>query len=277
MDRTSKYRGRFFIRTRHEANSLGSSAPAGSQSNGDRVTVTATVGSSPTATGDVVVASVPTSHAPLPTGFPLGTYTIRTFLDTVQSNCTSNPATWACFPYTVYNESPVKALSSFDWVISQNSNKNTYVISSTQNPFAITFSNVPLNLVDAGQSTERYKFQLTMSKEVRPGSALTSDNAATTCFFNTTTFTAYLYTKISSTYPSENDGSAQAAGKSSFPVWPFQVRIEQSAGTGSDVPNCYKLNNGNPGERVPLKDLTDGGLCSCLYRNVNVPNPNFLT
>lgn len=167
--------------------------------------------SNPTATG----ALSPTST---PSNFPLGSYSMITFLDTVQTNCTSNSATWTCYPYTEFNTDPNKAIATFNWIISSPSS-GQYQISSTENPFSISFKNADLELLDQGQDTERYRFQLDQTKTVSPSQSITDDNAAVECDFDNTSLQAYLYTKMARSYPDTSKGEPD--GSPSFPVWPF--------------------------------------------------------
>jgi len=192
-----------------------------------------------------------------------------TFLDTVYTDCTSDAATWTCFPYTIYANSPVQAEATFNWIISAGSKPSTYVISSTDNPFAIEFQDISMTLKDAGNSSEHYWFQITMDKQVSPSQAIAPDNSAATCFFNGTTFTGYLYTKISSGYPPNGQSTG---GK--YPQWPFAVRAEQTMSGGEGVPDCYQTNNGNLGKQIPLNATAFGNLCDCLYMNYLTPIPN---
>jgi hypothetical protein len=232
---------------------------------GDSSPSTTSGGDAPTPTG----ANSPTSTV-LSKDFPIGVYSFVTFLDTVQTDCASNPDTWTCFPYAVYNTDASKALTTFNWIISAGSKSGTYQISSTNNPFAINFRNSPLTIVDQGQDSERYHFQITMDKVVIPTAALTSDNSASTCFFNSTTFTGYLYTKMAKDYPT----SIQTGIDAAYQPWPFAARAEQTAAGGANVPNCYKTNNGNLGDRI-TQNITSGDpttLCSCLYKNWRTPN-----
>jgi hypothetical protein len=238
-------------------------------------------GSSGTAAGDLSPSATSGVDAPTGTGansptstviskdFPIGVYSFATFLDTVQTDCASNPDTWTCFPYTTFNTDASKALTTFNWVISAGSKSGTYQISSTNNPFAIDFQNSPLTIVDQGQDTERYHFQITMDKVVIPTVALTSDNAASKCFFNSTTFTGYLYTKMAKDYPT----SVQTGVDAAYQLWPFGARAEQTVAGGANVPNCYKTIDGNLGERITQNITAENPttLCSCLYKNWRTP------
>jgi len=187
-----------------------------------------------------------------------------TFLDTVRTDCTSNSATWRCFPYSTYNDSQTSAMTTFNWIITPGSQQNTYQISSTDNPFSVVFSNVPLDLVDKGLETEHYHFQTTIEKAVIPTVALTDDNASTECFFNGTTFQGYLYTSMAKGYPSPDMTSLSIA----YTQWPYAVRAEQTRGGGQSVPDCYKTMNRKLGDHIDGIAAKDAGSqCSCMYRN----------
>lgn len=191
--------------------------------------------------------------------FPLGTYSFTTFLDTVTTECTSNEATWNCYPdNTIYNKNKKKASTTFNWIIT--GSEGEYKIQSGDNPLALDFDDVDLTLVSKGQDSERYHFQFTMDKTVIPSTSITDDDSSAVCYFNSTTFTGYLYTKMEKDYPTDDESTS---------AWPYAVRAEQSIGGGEDVPTCYKTVDGQA-----TKQITDGieaggasTLCSCLYRN----------
>ncbi|MCJ1301538.1 hypothetical protein MMC08_004339 [Hypocenomyce scalaris] len=218
----------------------------------------------------------PSSSSSSPTGpFPIGSYALNTFLDTVSTNCTSNSATWRCYPYTTYSSSPTAALATFNWIITASaSSSGNYTISSTDNPFAINFVNASLTLLDANAATERYNFQIPINKIVVPSAAITSDNQIANCFFNATQFEANLYTKMPKTYPPASSSTASAASPSStaataFESWPYAVEVTQTIGGGSGVPDCFEVVNGNLGEQITdgLTAQAAGDMCSCAYKN----------
>ncbi|KAL1647766.1 hypothetical protein SLS58_002567 [Diplodia intermedia] len=170
----------------------------------------------------------------------------------------SDSATWSCYPYVIYNSNKKKAMTTLNWIIT--GSEGNYKISSTDNELSVDFEDVDLVLYSEGQDSERYHFQFTMDKEVVPTTSITDDDSSTVCYFNSTIFTGYLYTKMEKDYPTDD---------TSDNAWPFAVRAEQSIGGGEDVPNCYKTVDG----RI-TKQITDGldamgasTLCSCLYRN----------
>lgn len=156
-------------------------------------------------------------------------------------------------------------MTSFNWNISAGSFPDTYQISSVDDPFAISFTS-DLNLIDKGEDSEHYRFQITFDKKVIPSTSLTDDDSSTVCFYNSTTFQSYIYTKMSQDYPPSDMKTTNA----SYAPWPYAVRVEEVAGGGDSVPNCYKANNGVIGERVKsdsLKAQDAGALCDCLYMN----------
>lgn len=192
--------------------------------------------------------------------FPLGTYSFTTFLDTVTTDCTSNEATWTCPPYVIYNSNKASSAMTFNWIIT--GSEGSYKISSTDNPLALEFEDIDLEMYSQGQDSERYHFQFTMDKKVVPSTSITDDNSSAVCFFNSTTFTGYLYTKMEKDYPT-------SSGDESNTPWPYAVRAEQSIGGGENVPNCYKTDNGRITEQITdgINAMGASTLCSCLYRN----------
>lgn len=161
-------------------------------------------------------------------------------------------------------------MATFNWIITAGSQKGSYQISSTDNPFAITFKNAPLSLLDSGLDSERYRFQITTDKVVQPSGSITDDNSQATCYYNGTNLQAYLYTKMAKGYP-----TTQQTIDATYPPWPFAVRVEQVIAGGNNVPNCYKTNNGQLGQRISsgLDAQDAGSLCSCLYKNWRTPSP----
>lgn len=157
-------------------------------------------------------------------------------------------------------------MTTFNWNITTGDSANSYQVSSVSNPFQTVFANVPMSLNDEGKTTEHYFFQFLLDKQVRPSSALTSNNEATICFYNGTTFQAFLYTKEAQNYPSQGMSDAQA----SYPMWPFAVRIEEVIGGGDDVPNCYAVTDNRIGAPVDSSTFTPqpvSNTCDCLYLN----------
>jgi len=218
----------------------------------------------------------PSSSSSPSTGpFPAGSYTFTTFLDTVKTACTSNSASWKCEPSVTYSENPTNSEATFNWIIAASG--PNFTIASTDNPFAINFSNATLSLLDPGSADERYTFTTTVQKVVFPSFAVK-------CFYNTTQFTADLYTKKAKSYPSnstsasatasaagaaETNGAAGAPAGGAFAEWNFAVYATQSIGGGVDVPECYNLNNGQTGSRVTSGYTVEpaGDFCSCAYKN----------
>ncbi|KAL5431051.1 hypothetical protein PMIN07_009318 [Paraphaeosphaeria minitans] len=222
-------------------------------------------GSPDTLASPTSTSSSSSSSSAQPSNFPLGEYSLVTFLDTVQTNCTSNPLTWTCAPYTDYYTSVSKSQATFNWIIS--GSKGAYKISSTNNPFGISFKNADLELLDEGKTQERFRFQIDQMKTVSPSTNLTSDNAPVECDF-VGNLQGDMYTKMAKEYPSDQDPDPST----SYTTWPYAVRIEQTAAGGNNVPSCYKsTSSGQHGESVSLKAEDATTLCSCLYRNWHTP------
>lgn len=218
--------------------------------------------------------------------FPLGQYSFLTNLRSQQTNCTSNPATWRCYPYTVFDPSnPSTSTSSqatFDWIIKNTS--YTYAtnatvtstpltgtpanltISSTDNPFALNFPEQSLTYHSAASNTTstRLTFFFTLPKTVVPFTTITTDNAAAQCFFNNTVFSGTIY--LSAPRGSLPTSTMASSGE----AWPYAVEIAQSSEAGSDVPDCYEVQDGKLGQRVEegVEALAEGsGECICEYAN----------
>ncbi|KAI9806476.1 MAG: hypothetical protein M1833_003663 [Piccolia ochrophora] len=227
-------------------------------------------------------ASSTTSPAPPPPGpFPEGSYALTTFLDTVNTECTTKPNTWLCVPYSTYSDSPTQSAATFNWIITAASSpthskrSSDFSISSSDNPFALTFRDVPLTLLDQGRDSERYAFQISMDKVVYPNPPL-SKSGQSSCYYNGTTLQAQLFTKQNKTYPSPSKASQVPTGgavtggsDAEFQPWPFAVRVEQVVSGGANVPACFKTTDGIVGERIAgdFDNAGPGSSCSCLYKN----------
>jgi len=223
-----------------------------------------------------------TSSAPsTPTGpFPIGAYAITAFLTNTSTACTSNTATWSCYPYTTYSTSATGSESTYNWYITASStNPNNYQISSQNNSFSsVVFTNSSLTLTDANTQNERYTFSIPhLVKSVVPAVSISNDNTLSTCFYNSTTLTASLYTRMNATLTDSNGAQptgmtmqSEAAGDGIVfnKPWPGAVMIEQTANAGNEVPNCYRNVNAKPdfAEPANVPAVTGGGgECSCLY------------
>jgi hypothetical protein len=165
--------------------------------------------------------STPTSGAlapsSLPSGFPAGSYSFVTFLDTVQSGCTANAATWSCPPTTDYYSDPQKALTILNWEISGST--GAYKISSKgQDPtFGTMFQNEKLELLDSGKDTERYRFQISRTKSVNMTGSIGDQKGDFACDYGNTNIQGSLYTKMARTYPKDTI----AVGNTGSPAWPY--------------------------------------------------------
>ncbi|PSK53859.1 hypothetical protein B9Z65_7665 [Elsinoe australis] len=217
--------------------------------------------------------------------YPLGQYTFVTSLRSVKTDCTSNPATWRCYPYsTASGSNSTSGLALFNWFItgaSQGFPSNvsspktdasgiptSLKISSSRDPFSIPLRNQSLTFVN-DNNNPRYTFNFPYAKTVVPSTALGTNNAASTCYFNQTQFSATLY--LSDTraldYPGQ-DLSSSSQVQGGYPKWPYAVEVREMSGSGQDVPACYEMVNGALGERIDsLTPQSSSSQCSCNYRN----------
>ncbi|KAK3629580.1 hypothetical protein LTR22_021857 [Elasticomyces elasticus] len=199
--------------------------------------------------------------------FPLGEYSFITALRTVATSCTSNAATWRCYPYSIFDPAEsstnTSSLATFNWIVSNTSANyatdlttgedvpSNLTISSTNNPFSITFGNQSLTYVPGSSnnaSSARYEFSFTQQKSVIPSSSILSSGAAAICYYNATTFTGTLYLDARSTFPGAY--VADATGIGGYAPWPYAVEITQTSGGGDGVPDCYQSVNGGVGQRI---------------------------
>lgn len=220
------------------------------------------------------------SETSSPQPFPLGQFSMITALRTVNSSCTSNAETWNCYPYQIYDAAnPDSGKLTFNWVIANSSSSYATIdsgttsdegepanltISATGNPFSVTFNNTPLTYISPASNTSsaRYTFKFDMSKAFNPPVSLASNNVATQCFYNQTTFTGTLYLSATRTYPAPNSSDDALQ-------WPYAIDIQQSSPGGADVPACYEYIQGQVGARITtglILQPTDTQ-CLCDYRN----------
>lgn len=225
-----------------------------------------------------------------PLGFPIGEYSLNTALERVQTNCTSNSATWRCYPYSSYSTNSTSSASSslaiFNWALTNTS--TTYMsnaslpsttaagipanltITASYNAFSSPFANESLTYINDADNP-RYTFSYTMTQKIIPTTSLTTDNAAAVCFYNTTLLTGTLY--LSSAPATAVDfpppGLANSTLLGGYTAWPFAARVEQVVDGGADVPACYKTSNGNLG--APITDGFTGepssAECICEWAN----------
>ncbi|KAJ9161490.1 hypothetical protein NKR19_g2210 [Coniochaeta hoffmannii] len=168
--------------------------------------------------------------------FPAGNYTLTIALSSISTSCSSSPKTWRCYPYTLYSPSSPSSNSSsatFFWTISPKTSYS-YAISSTPNPFAPNFSDLPLTIVDANQYTEHFTFNFSLShSSIVDGALGPSDPSTTTCWFNSTVVAVTLWTRIKADYPDGIGGVSVplngTAGDGAFATWPYRVEFERDS------------------------------------------------
>ncbi|OQO11916.1 hypothetical protein B0A48_03643 [Cryoendolithus antarcticus] len=220
--------------------------------------------------------------------FPLGEWSFVTALQTVATNCTSNAATWNCYPYHVFDASNAatnsSSLTTFNWVISNTSDfyalngtqttsevgiPANLSISSTNNPFALSFTDVSLSYVaPAGnESSPRYTFSFSLPKTVVPSPSISSDNTASQCFFNNTVLSGALYLHVNRSFFGGDQATSNAPGSDTN--WPYAVEISQTSMGGQGVPDCYETVNGQTGKPIVsgLDSQPTSEECICQYRN----------
>ncbi|KAF4991808.1 hypothetical protein FGRMN_7578 [Fusarium graminum] len=179
--------------------------------------------------------------------FPAGSFAFKADLQNTSTECTSNPSTWRCYPYTEGSS------ATFFWIITPNG-QDSYNISSTENPFAPSFTNLTLNLLDKDTSKERLQFSFSMDKTVVPDGNLTSSNRAAKCTFDDTLIEATLWTKTSR----DGDGF----GNDKFADWPGVVEIVQRKTFVGSSPTCVDS------QGAAIGDVKAGsGACECRYAN----------
>ncbi|KAI3324491.1 hypothetical protein HD806DRAFT_47392 [Xylariaceae sp. AK1471] len=225
-----------------------------------------------------------TSPAPdVPMLFPAGSYSFVTALWNTSTACTSNSATFRCYPFTTYDPSSptseTDAMATFLWTIAARAG-STYDISTAPSPFVPQFNNISLNLIDGNQDSERLVFELgQMVLEVLPVEPITSDSSsgsgkATKCFFNDTVLSATIWTRKSAEYPTNLTTSVDNKGNGThtsenFDPWPYAVEVSQVAGAGAGVPDCRDADGNQVGD-FEIPRAAGGGDCGCWYRNFDL-------
>ncbi|KPM43333.1 hypothetical protein AK830_g3172 [Neonectria ditissima] len=186
--------------------------------------------------------------------FPAGSFSFNVNLQETTTRCTSNPTTWRCYPYTEGDA------ATFFWIIASSSSSN-YTISATDNPFAPSFANRSLAVVDAGKPTERLRFSFTAPKTVAPSEQLTPDNRAVQCVFDATRFEATLWTRRRGNHTVVDP----EPGRAKFADWPADAEVVQSKAAARGQPRCED-SNGNRVSGVK----SGSGTCECRYSNFDL-------
>ncbi|KAF6803136.1 hypothetical protein CSOJ01_11107 [Colletotrichum sojae] len=212
-------------------------------------------------------ASSSTPEAPVPTGlFPAGSFAFNTALTNADTNCTSNPSTWRCFPYQTYSETSAAggsdtnaSLAVFFWTVTAK-NSYQYEISSSSNPFAPQFTNVTMTLLDGNSYDERLVFNFSLPKMVAASGDISSDDRAATCVFDDTAFRATLWTrrKGNAAIGAADGNATVVTSGSKWADWPGEVEVVQIKTGG---PQC-KDSDGNA-----INIAAGRGQCTCRYAN----------
>lgn len=155
----------------------------------------------------------------------------------------------------------MEATANFTWVITKSG--DGFSVASTNNPWSINFGETPLTMVDAGTDNERYQFNTALDK-------ITIPSIGVNCLFNDTNLEGKLYTKKAPTYLSSSPlDASNSAPKDNFMPWPYAVDIRQSIGGGQTVPQCFRLQGNQRGDRITngITPQPESSACSCEYRN----------
>ncbi|KAK5069551.1 hypothetical protein LTR64_008232 [Lithohypha guttulata] len=216
---------------------------------------------------DPVPADNTTSPSSNNQNYPLGTFAIPTYLTTTNTSCTSNPATWRCYPYTTYSQSTTASFSTLLWRITSPTNSTLDLQISNTNPaFSYPFTNVPLTLSNAGDLQQSaFTFSFNFRKQVIPDADITGgDNAATRCYYNNTLVSVRLYDNAQGgggnvTRPPSGQSDTQNGGGE---LWPYAIEFEERI---AEPPECFRYVNGEEGAVVPVDEGV--GECVCGYRN----------
>ncbi|KAG9527880.1 hypothetical protein KCU93_g4766, partial [Aureobasidium melanogenum] len=210
--------------------------------------------------------------------YPVGEYSLVTALRMVQTNCTSDPDTWRCFPGPTFDQSPASSLATFNWILSNtsalyatNSSDMTtsaqgvaanMTISASNNPFSIAFDSAPLTFIN--DTSPRYTFAANLSQKIIPAANITADGRATACFFNQTQVIGTLH--LDNTFAQQYTFTGNNA---SYTLWPYAVQVELVSPGGQNTPACYYTTNGVIGAQItdaftaqPAEDE-----CLCEYKN----------
>ncbi|KAH0284573.1 hypothetical protein M436DRAFT_58504 [Aureobasidium namibiae CBS 147.97] len=228
--------------------------------------------------GNGASTAEPDASTPSQLTYPVGEYSLVTALRTIETNCTSDPNTWRCFPGPTFAQSASASLATFNWLLSNTSasyatNSSALstssqgiaanlTISASNNPFSITFDSTPLTFIN--DTSPRYTFAANISQKIIPASNITADNRATVCFFNQTQVVGTLH--LDDTYAQQYTFTGNNA---SYTLWPYAVQVELVSPGGQNTPACYYTTNGAIGAQItdvftaqPAEDV-----CLCEYRN----------
>lgn len=190
--------------------------------------------------------------------FPAGSFTFNTRLATTRTSCTSNPATWRCFPFE--KDSSAK----FFWIISEPVDDSAdYTISSSDNPFAPSFKGLTLSKFDQGNSDERFEFSFNTTRNIVPSDSIGPNNRVATCSFKNTMFEATLWTRRRNNGTLPVDDSTD--GK--FADWSGDIEVKQVKQAELGQPMC------EDDQGTEIADVQAGaGDCECAYTNIDSDN-----
>ncbi|KAL9022206.1 MAG: hypothetical protein Q9185_000606 [Variospora sp. 1 TL-2023] len=147
-------------------------------------------------------------------------------------------------------------MANFTWVITKAG--DGFSIASTNNPWSLNFDQTPLAMLDAGTDDERYQFNAALNKVTVP-------SVGVNCFFNDTNLEGNLYTKKAPNYLQASPvDPSNTASRDDFTPWPYAVDIRQTIGGGETVPECFRLQANQRGDRITdgLTPQPDSSICN---------------
>ncbi|KAM0592892.1 hypothetical protein ACHAP6_001440 [Verticillium nonalfalfae] len=207
--------------------------------------------------------SEPSTSPASPAAYPAGSFSFQTALTTSSSDCTSDPATWRCPPFTTHAEDPSAAGATFFWTITApdaGADRPDYTVSSAENPFAPRFRNVTMMLRDGNTVNERLEFEIEMDRDVVPGNHTAT---GATCSYDTI-FRGVVWTdkvKGGDRKRTSMADAGDAAEDADWREWPGEVEIQQVSKKG---PSCRE----GSGTVIPV--AAGAGQCTCRYANYDL-------
>ncbi|KAL7939166.1 hypothetical protein V8C35DRAFT_275021 [Trichoderma chlorosporum] len=176
-----------------------------------------------------------------------GTFAFDMILQDSSTACTSSPSTWRCL--SGKQGPPIR----FSWTISQTN--SGYVVSSSNDPIASSFSNIPSTLLDGGEEDERLSFSFKLDAVFEP--PVTATNRAAKCTYTDTTVQATLWTRRGTQQPYGATQKRTGDGD-----WTGLVEIAEMKNATLGVPECVD----SQGD-VIADVQAEMGTCECVYRS----------
>ncbi|KAJ6779334.1 hypothetical protein PWT90_08390 [Aphanocladium album] len=192
--------------------------------------------------------------------FPAGAFSFDTYLRENSTGCTSRETSWQCYPEAGGGGSSIGARATFYWTLQQAGGTGSYFVTGADNPFAPSFANLPLTMLDADQPTERLTFAFSMNKTVTPADAGAPANRVANCTYPDTVFQATIWTR--------RRGGAllqPPSHPSPYSPWPGDFEVMQYKNSTIGDPICLDKQG---------KGIADiqaaGSSCLCRYNSASM-------